>query len=469
MASIRKRTYKAPDGTTRKSLKWYIRYKDADGAPREVSGFKDKEATKQLAAKLQRESELGQAGVRDPFVKHRKRPLSEHIADYREFLTNRDNTADHVNLTLQRVQSVIDRCEFLFIADLSASRVQEFLGELRTNGKSIATSNHYLRAAKSFSRWMMKDRRMGEDPLGSLSMLNAKADRRRIRRPLSEADMGKLITAARSGKKVRGLTGLDRAMLYLIACYTGLRASELASLTRDCFDLTSPMPTVSVTAGYSKRRREDVLPFHPSLLADVGSWLATKTPGATIWPGKWASDKGAGKMLRVDLKAAGIPYFDDARRVVDFHSLRHTFITRLGRAGVSVQQAKELARHSNVNLTLNTYTHLELHDATSAIASLPNVATTSHEVAVTHGGTGTEDGSPLIIPLTTLLTTNGDFSSLETARTGKAAASKTDLRSKRQVSSATSVSDDWQGLTVKGVNEDDGARTRNLRIDSPVL
>jgi len=34
-------------------------------------------------------------------------------------------------------------------------------------------------------------------------------------------------------------------------------------------------------------------------------------------------------MLRKDLQAAGIPYRDASDRVADFHTLRHTFITRL--------------------------------------------------------------------------------------------------------------------------------------------
>lgn len=43
-------------------------------------------------------------------------------------------------------------------------------------------------------------------------------------------------------------------------------------------------------------------------------------------------DKTA-KMLRADLTDAGIEYRDGSGRVVDFHALRHTFITNLTRGG----------------------------------------------------------------------------------------------------------------------------------------
>lgn len=55
----------------------------------------------------------------------------------------------------------------------------------------------------------------------------------------------------------------DREMLYLVSLYTGLRASELASLTQESFALERDPPTLTVAAGYSKRRREDVVP-HPA-------------------------------------------------------------------------------------------------------------------------------------------------------------------------------------------------------------
>jgi integrase len=81
----------------------------------------------------------------------------------------------------------------------------------------------------------------------------------------------------------------------------------------------------------------------------------------------------AAKMLRKDLEAAGIAYKDDAGRYVDFHSLRHTFISNLTRSGVSPKIAQSLARHSTIGLTMDTYTHIGLYDERAAIDSLPKL------------------------------------------------------------------------------------------------
>ena len=79
------------------------------------------------------------------------------------------------------------------------------------------------------------------------------------------------------------------------------------------------------------------------------------------------------KLLRFDLESVGIPYEDSAGRVVDFHGLRHTFIIQLNQAGVPPKVIQALARHSTISLTMDNYTHLELHDQRGALEKLPNV------------------------------------------------------------------------------------------------
>jgi len=60
----------------------------------------------------------------------------------------------------------------------------------------------------------------------------------------------------------------------------GYRSSELASLTRQSFRLDGNTPSVSVQAGYSKRKRDDVLPLRADTVADLRDFLAKKSPQA---------------------------------------------------------------------------------------------------------------------------------------------------------------------------------------------
>ena len=59
---------------------------------------------------LKRKALQCRAGVFDPFEAHRKRPLSEHVAQYRKQLEAKRNSVDHVARTIQRIESIIDGC-----------------------------------------------------------------------------------------------------------------------------------------------------------------------------------------------------------------------------------------------------------------------------------------------------------------------------------------------------------------------
>ncbi len=54
------------------------------------------------------------------------------------------------------------------------------------------------------------------------------------------------------------------------------------------------------------------------------------------------------KTFQADLVAAKLDGEDDQGRLVDFHSFRVTFITRLSQAGVHPRTAQALARHSKL-------------------------------------------------------------------------------------------------------------------------
>ena len=82
-------------------------------------------------------------------------------------------------------------------------------------------------------------------------------------------------------------------------------------------------------------------------------------------------------MLRTDLYDARIKYRVKGR-VLDFHSLRGTFITWLSREAFHPRKVQLLARHSDINSTMKTYTYLTLKEVAEA---LPKRAPNAH-----HGG-----------------------------------------------------------------------------------
>ena len=203
----------------------------------------------------------------------------------------------------------------------------------------------------------MREQRSEDSPVANLQRGNVKLDRRHDRRDLTPEEVAALLDAARTGPDMLSLTGPDRATLYRVALYTGLRASELASLTTESVSVDCADPYVVVAAAYSKRRREDRLPLHGELAIELRPWLGSKEKGALLWPGGWARSKHAGIMLKADLKRAGVVYKTEAG-YADFHALRHSFISNLVRSGANPRVAMALARHSTIDLTINRYSHV---------------------------------------------------------------------------------------------------------------
>lgn len=241
----------------------------------------------------------------------------------------------------------------------------------KTSGMAIMTLNHYLAAIKTFCNWLVEEKRLSENPLARILKLNAATDRRRERRSFTIEELGKILAAAESGSETHGMTGAIRALLYRTATETGLRWSELRSLTRASFDFTTDTATITIKAEDAKNRKNDTLPLRPDLASDLKAHMALFLPNAKAFPGM--GNRGA-KMLQVDLKATSVPYIDKYGRYGDFHAFRQTYGTLGAKAGILLATMQKLMRHSDPKLTANLYTHILVNDKAEELAKLPTIA-----------------------------------------------------------------------------------------------
>ena len=389
------------------SKKFYIEYRTADDLVRRVPGYTDKKATEQLASRLEREAAQKREGIIDRYSEHRKTPLSRHLNDYEQYLCNSNASPKHIKTVIPRVRKLLAGCRATYWSELSPSSVQAFIALLRTEGLSIQTCNFYLKAAKAFCQWCVKDRRFPENPIAHVQGGNVQTDRRHDRRSLKTDELVMLLDNTRTAPIQSGMTGGERVMAYQLALESGLRANEIKSLIPASFDLDGDSPTVTVRAAYSKHRREDVQPLRRAFCRELRGYLAGRAADAPAFnlPEKTA------KMLRSDLAAARsrwiteaptkraredrkrsefLSYRDSAGRVADFHCLRHTFISNLTQGGVHPKTAQELARHSDISLTMNRYTHVARGKLASALEALPDLR--HGPTAEAAKRTGTYDG-----------------------------------------------------------------------------
>jgi integrase/recombinase XerD len=405
--SVFKRRSRKPDPKTGKSIlksskSYYGRFRDELGILRTVRLCADRQASEAMLSRHRVEASRLKAGLGNPYRSHHEKPLSEHLDAFHGALKAKGGTVRHARETFHKLSTAFEACGFRRITDLNAGRFSQWLADRRSDGLGHRTSNAYLVAAKSFGNWLVKDRRHSENPFVHLSRVNQRVDVRTVRRALVSEEASRLLHAAEQGKPYRGLSGADRSMLIRTALETGFRVGELASLTEASFDLSEKSPSVTVAAAYSKRRKTDRQPIRTEFAEAVRAWLRKRQPhpgkpqvrgteASRLWPGTW-SEKGA-TMIRLDLESARVQWVSEATdeatrearnadrdflrasdsegRIVDFHSLRHSYISNVSRTGASPKVCQELARHSTVTLTMG-YTHTTLNDTLAGLNGLPN-------------------------------------------------------------------------------------------------
>jgi len=365
MASI----YKRKKG---KNEPYLYQYRDHRGKRRTEKGFTDRGLTEQAAAKREAEARMRLTGLIDADLERvaatKQSPIEEHLKAFEGNLA--DNTSKYVKLTMSRVRRIVEGCGFASLAGIDAEAVQIFLRSLRkTDDIGHKTYNHYLQALDTFCNWCVSTKRLSRNPIIGLERLNTAVDVRHPRRALTTEEVSQLIQSARSsGLRIQGYTGEQRARIYILSYMTGLRKKELASLTPRSFALDIVPPTVTVEAACSKHRRKDVLPLHPELVVMLCGWLRGLAQGEKLFP--LLAVRKTWIMVKKDLERVGIAY-ETAEGIADFHAAgRHTHITELLRNGVSLPEAKELARHSDVNMTMR-YAHIGIADQAKAVANLP--------------------------------------------------------------------------------------------------
>ncbi len=377
-----------------KSKTYWGVYRDAEGIERWVALSTDKTAAQAMLADKVKAALNTEAGLRSRFDDHLAKPLKKHLADYRKVQEARKRSPVHIDNSIRWTEEALNGCRIVWWRDLSVSSVEMWLsGEIAAD-RGLATLNHVIESIKAFLNWLVADGRAPSNPLQGLGKYNADTDRRRVRRALTTDELSRLFdVTVKSSTIVSGFDGPTREILYRAAAYTGLRASELASLTEGSFDFAGG--TVSISAKSTKNRKTADLPLHVDFAARLQAWLEArrraaptltlKPATAKLWPGGWAEKRRGASMLRMDLEAAGIAHAGDDGERVDFHALRTTFVTQLARAGVSLVDAQKLARHSTPQLTAKSYTKLTLHDLAGSVSKLPNAE------AKAAAKTGTDD------------------------------------------------------------------------------
>ena len=225
--------------------------------------------------------------------------LEGHLDDYKAYLEHKGDTPAYAGKSVSRINGILAGCKFRTLNDIQCSKIQKFLAdEIQAGRIGQKTANHYTRAIKTFFNWMVQDGRIDTNPVQHLRMLTVtliKKDRRALTTDEIASLLGWL---AEHGTTAYGLTAAQRRIVYLLGLTTGLRASEIASLTSSSIDFQGK--TVTVKAAYTKNRQAAILPLRSDILALLQDYTAGMMPGVALFdiPHRTAD------MIRADLDGA---------------------------------------------------------------------------------------------------------------------------------------------------------------------
>ena len=389
-----------PKGRKTYIIEWF----DENNKRHRKSGTSDKSVAKRIAADIENKKALRKEGLIDRaaerFAECDRQSISGHLDDFIASLEANKRDPKHVRTTRTYIQRIIDKSRAVRLTDLTLSAVELAVGAIQKEGASkkrnqegatkkgkglsARAANAHLTAVKAFLRWATKDNRIRTHELGSIDRRNEEADRRYVRRPLTEEELRTLISTTRTAPEWRGIGGVDRSVFYLIGAATGFRRSEMGELCPEDFDLSGPRPVVRLDGSRTKNGKSAEQPLLLSLAVELQAWLAEKAPRSPVF----ALPEKTAQMLHADLRRCGIEPVDAQKRVVDTHSLRHGYISALARAGVPLKVAQTLARHSDPKLTMNIYAHLSVHDLHGAVTdALPDLTTPRAADALVATGT----------------------------------------------------------------------------------
>ncbi len=431
-------------------------YRDGQGIVREVStGCCDEGAARSVLRDLERRAELVKSGVltasEDSIADQQAVPIADHFEAYLVSLEVKGTCQKHRANVKCHLHRVASDCRWRVLRDMGRPALEGWVSQRMADGMSARTRNAHLSALIAFGNWCLDNERMTLNPFARIGKANEKADPRRQRRAMTEAELLRLLTVARwrplaehgrgsiaiTGQAKRsnwkkaelnfdGLAdavarcrerladnpelierldreGRERELIYKTLVLTGLRSGELASMTVGQLDLDGTTPYLILNAADEKNGQGSSIPLRGDLATDLREWVSDLPKPATLRlrdrsgtpdPSRklFYLPTGMIRILNRDLATAGIAKRDDRGRTLDVHALRTTFGTLMSKGGVAPRVAQAAMRHSSIDLTMNTYTDPRLLDIQGAMESLPMLSLSS-ELPIGHAlqMTGTDE------------------------------------------------------------------------------
>jgi integrase len=260
------------------------------------------------------------------------------------------------------------------VASITALEVERFRDDELEGGKTPGTANFAVKVLRSVFNTARRRGLSPTNPAEAIELLHESGEERM---PFTDDQV----------KALLGVADNEWRGMILLGYHSGIRLGDAAHLTCGNLDLLDRV--LVFRAGKTVRRKkgrdkETVVYMHPDLAVYFKSLPTSDDPKAPVFPSLYGKKSGSYGGLSnafnrlMELAGIRVPLGSEKRgkgrrfKALGFHSLRHSFISRLANAEVPADVRKQLVGHSSDDIH-RRYVHLDLSLQTKAIAGLSSL------------------------------------------------------------------------------------------------
>lgn len=268
------------------------------------------------------------------FLEYEKNASALTIKSYREDLLSFLN---YLKIEEPQIKKIID---------IDSFSIFSYLSYLSRKGIGKRSMQRHLSTLRSFFKYLLKEEKIKTNPASAVPMP-------KFVRPLPRVLQKEEIIKILEEKEENGWLLKRNKAIFELLYATGLRVSELSSLTFDDIDLVQRMLRVKGKGG-----KERVVPFGKKAQEAIKEYLK-EVPFEEI---KYIFlNKNGTKLTSRSVHRIVVKYAIKILNSKDIspHSFRHTFATHLLQEGADLRFIQELLGHSSLSTT-QIYTHIDI-------------------------------------------------------------------------------------------------------------